>query len=281
MVYRTGNMLLQEVQRLHQGKVNDVIICQDLAADTQTYYTVLVIKDHNVAKTTVEIYEKAGEAAQKTYITGFTWQQSYLMVFPYRKERQIGQFLHSDVQNVQECEQICKNIVMECMALGIPYPILYMQLKQEQLHMNKDGNVYFGYCLNLEQINSEVSEKDCVIQCGTYLFNLLESISSDNAASYQLLMYKNMRGSYRKFVDLYKDLQTTSEAEEKVSLWSKIKKAFGKIVDRLFGILLVLSIAVFAIGMVMLVSQIIYADIPFMRMFINSFERIGTESLIR
>ena len=89
MVYQAGNMLLQEVQRLHQGKVNDVIICQDLAADTQVYYTVINIKEHTIAKKIVELYEDAGEGARKTYITGFSWKQSYMLIFPYHKEHKI------------------------------------------------------------------------------------------------------------------------------------------------------------------------------------------------
>lgn len=279
MVYQTGNMLLQEVQRLHQGKVNDVMICQDLAADTQVYYTVMRIKDHTVAKKMVEIVDGAGQNGNKLCIAGFTWQQCHMMVFPYQKERPIKQFLSSDIQTVKECEQICKNIIVECMASGIPYPILFLQLLQEQLHLQKDGNVYLGYCLDLEMLDEEVEERDCVTACGKYLFCLLENINSGKSTSYQLLQYKTMRNGYVKFSDLYKDLHTTASEEEKVSKKKKVKSLFGKVRDRIFGVLLAVSILVFVIALVMLISQVIFADIPFMRAFVNSFETIGTESL--
>lgn len=281
MVYQTGNMLLQEVQRLHQGKVNDVMICQDLASDTQVYYTVISIKNHDIARQMVEIYENAGPDTRNTYITGFTWQQNYMMVFPYYKERPIEQFLYSDIHGVKECEQLCKNIVVECMASGIPYPMMYLQLAQGQIHIQKDGNVHLGYRLDLERLERDTEEKDCVAVCGNFLFHMLESVNSGDAASYQLLKYKNMRSGYSKFSDLYKDLQTTTEKEEKKSLWAKIGVFLGKLRDKLFGILLVLSILVFVIALMMIVSQVIYADIPLMRVFMNTFEKIGTESLVR
>ena len=274
-------MVYQEVQRLHQGKVNDVMICQDLAADTQVYYTVINIKDHTVAKKIVELYEDAGEGARKTYITGFSWKQSYMMIFPYHKERKIEAFLRSDIHSVDECEQLCKNIVVECMASGIPYPILYLQIVQEQMNMQKDGSVYLGYCLDFGLFDEDKTEKDCVTACGNYLFRLLENISSSKVASYQLLQYKNMRSSYSKFSDLYKDLQTTTNKEEKVSSGARMKIFFGKLRDKLFGVLLIISVVVFIIALIMLVSQVIYADIPLMRFFVNGFEKIGTESLVR
>ena len=66
MVYQTGNMLLQEKQKLYQGKVNDVIVCQDLAADVQTYYTVLIIKDHQVTKQILKLYKDGGIQSRNT-----------------------------------------------------------------------------------------------------------------------------------------------------------------------------------------------------------------------
>ena len=43
MVYHVGNMALQETQEVFRGKVNDVIVCQDMANGGKTYYTVLVV----------------------------------------------------------------------------------------------------------------------------------------------------------------------------------------------------------------------------------------------
>ena len=37
MVYHVGNMALREVQEVFRGKVNDVIVCQDVANGGKTY----------------------------------------------------------------------------------------------------------------------------------------------------------------------------------------------------------------------------------------------------
>ncbi len=281
MVYQTGNMLLQEVQKLYQGKVNDVIVCQDLAADTQLYYTILIIKNRDIAKELLKVYEEANKRSRNTYITSFTWQEYYMMIFPYYKERQVGHFLNSDIQNLSECEQLCMNIVMECMASGIPYPILYLQLAQEQLHIQRDGSVYLGYKLDLEKLTAQKGEEDCATLCAKILFQLLESVSNSKTVSYQLLEYKNLRGGYLRFTDLYKDLRTTAVSTEKIGLFERVRAMFRRNQDQLFRILLIICVIVAIIAVIMFLSQIIFADIPFLRLFINTFRKIGTESLLQ
>ena len=281
MVYQAGDMLLQEVQKQYQGKVNDVMVCQDLASDTQPFYTVLIIKERDIAKKLLAIYDMAGKESRDTYIRNLTWQDKFLMVFPYNKERQVERFLLSDIQKLSECETLCMNIVMECIASRIPYPILYLQLAQEQLHVQRDGSVYFGYNLNMENLRMDIGEKECVTLCAKIIFELLDSVSNTKTVSYKLLEYKNTRGGYFRFADLYKDIKTTAVSTEKVGLFEKLKLMFYRNQDRMFRILLVVSIVVGMIALVMLISQIVFADIPFLRIFINTFKMIGTESLLQ
>lgn len=281
MVYQAGDMLLQEVQKQYQGKVNDVVVCQDLASDAKPFYTVLIIKDRDIAKKLLSIYDVAGEESCNTYICNLTWQDKFLMIFPYNKERQVERFLISDIRNLAECETLCMNIIMECIASRIPYPILYMQLAQEQLHVQRDGSVYFGYNLNMEHLRSDIGEQECATLCAKIVFELLDSVSNAKTVSYKLLDYKNTRGGYLRFTDLYKDIKTTAVSIEKVGLIARLKAAFYRNQDRLFRILLTVCIVVGMIALLMLISQIVFADIPFLRIFINTFKRIGTESLLQ
>ena len=281
MVYQAGDMLLQEVQKQYQGKVNDVMVCQDLASDTQPFYTVLIIKERDIAKKLLAIYDMAGKESRDTYICNLTWQDKFLMVFPYNKERQVEKFLLSDVQKLSECETLCMNIVMECIAARIPYPILYLQLAQEQLHVQRDGSVYFGYNLNMENLRMDIGEKECATLCAKIVFELLDSVSNTKTVSYKLLERKNTRGGYFRFADLYKDIKTTAVSTERVGIFEKLRLMFYRNQDKMFRILLVISIVVGMIALLMLVSQIVFADIPFLRIFINTFKMIGTESLLQ
>ena len=43
MIYRTEGMVLNSIQELFRGPSNEVLICQDLSAPIQVYYTLVVI----------------------------------------------------------------------------------------------------------------------------------------------------------------------------------------------------------------------------------------------
>lgn len=281
MVYQTGNMLLQEKQKLYQGKVNDVIVCQDLAADVQTYYTVLIIKDHKVTKQILKLYKDGGIQSRNTFVADFTWQEYYLMVFHYQKDRPIEKFFLSDVQKREECEQLCMHIVMECMSAGIPYPILYLQLRQQQLHIQKDGSVYFGYKLDLEQLSLNSDERACASLCAKIIFQMIDNFGDVKTVSYHLLERKTTRNGYMRFSDLYKDLKTAAVAMEKQRGGKRIKALFRRNQDKIFRWLLVGCIILGIISIIMILSQIFFADIPLIRLFINTYKKIGTESLLQ
>lgn len=281
MVYQTGNMLLQEKQKLYQGKVNDVIVCQDLAADVQTYYTVLIIKDHKVTKQILKLYKDGGIQSRNTFVADFTWQEYYLMVFHYQKDRPIEKFFLSDVQKREECEQLCMHIVMECMSAGIPYPILYLQLRQQQLHIQKDGSVYFGYKLDLEQLSLNSDERACASLCAKIIFQMIDNFGDVKTVSYHLLERKTTRNGYLRFYDLYKDLKTAALAMEKQGVVKRTKALFRRNQDKIFRWLLVGCIILGIISIIMILSQIFFADIPLIRLFINTYKKIGTESLLQ
>ena len=278
MVYQTGNMLLQEKQKLYQGKVNDVIVCQDLAADVQTYYTVLIIKDHKVTKQILKLYKDGGIQSRNTFVADFTWQEYYLMVFHYQKDRPIEKFFLSDVQKREECEQLCMHIVMECMSAGIPYPILYLQLRQQQLHIQKDGSVYFGYKLDLEQLSLNSDERACASLCAKIIFQMIDNFGDVKTVSYHLLEQKTTRNGYMRFSDLYKDLKTAAVAMEKQGGGKRIKALFRRNQDKIFRWLLVGCIILGIISIIMILSQIFFADIPLIRLFINTYKKIGNGS---
>lgn len=282
MVYQTGKMILQVTQELYRGKVNDVVVCQDLSASMLTYYTLLIIKDNSVAKNFLKAYEETAPNVSKDAIVKyFTWENNYIIVFGYEKERSVEKFFSSDIRTLSDCEQLCMRIVVECMSGGIPFPILYLQLTQDQINMRQDKSVHMGYCLNLDELDLEIEEKDCVLVAARLLFRLLDHVGNLKTASYKLLAMKNEHGEYKKFVELYRDLEAASVPVEKEGYKERGKKLLSKYKDVLFRILLVVCVIAAAVALVMLISQLIFGDIPFLRFFVNTFKQIGTESLMQ
>lgn len=287
MVYQVGKMILQETQEIFRGKVNDVIICQDMASGAKLYYTVLVVHDRTLAKKLMELFHGRSHQAKNKFVADFTWKDAYLMVFDYVRERPLQQFFTSEITNLSECEQLCLNLTMECLACGVPYPILYLQLLQDQINISKDKNVYLGYCIDLTQFSETVTERECATLCAQKIFPLLGEISTgkngkvSKATSYKLLENRSWKGGYHRFTDLYKDLKMASVPLKKDSILTRIKKTLRHHQDLIFRLLLIFCIVVGILALIMIVSQLIFGDVPFLRLFVNTFKTIGTESLLQ
>lgn len=287
MVYQVGKMILQETQEVFRGKVNDVIICQDLATDGKMYYTVLVVHDRLLAKKLMDLFHNRTGQIKNKFIADFTWKDSYLMVFDYVRERPLKQFFTSEITTLTECEQLCMNLTVECIASGVPYPILYLQLLQDQIHISKDKNVYLGYCVDLEQFSEDITERECATLCAQKIFPMLGQISTDKdgkikkATSYKLLESRSWKSGYHRLTDLYKDLKMASAPLKKDSILTRIKRFFRHHQDLIFRLLLILCVVLGILALIMIVSQILFGDVPFLRLFVNTFKTIGTESLLQ
>ncbi len=287
MVYHVGKMVLHQTQEVFRGKVNDVIVCQDMAAGGQMYYTVLIVHDRNVAKRLLELFHTRRGQAKERFVADFTWKDSYLMVFDYVRERHLHQFFTSEITTLVECEQLCLNLVVECLACGVPYPVLYLQLLQDQIHISKDKNVYLGYCIDLAQFSERITERDCATLCAQKIFPMLGEISkgkkgkASKATSYHLLEKRSWKSGYHRFTDLYKDLRMAAVPLKKDGILLRIKKFFRHNQDRIFRLLLIVCVLLGLLALLMIVSQMIFSDVPFLRLFINTFKQIGTESLLQ
>ncbi|MDO4531409.1 MAG: hypothetical protein Q4C06_05460 [Bacillota bacterium] len=287
MVYHVGEMILQQTQEVFRGQVNDVIVCQDQGNSSRPFYTVLVVHDRTMAKKLMDLFHDRSGRAKNSFIADYTWRDSYLMVFDYIRERPLHQFFTSEVRSMMECEQLCINLTVECIAAGIPFPILYLQLLQDQINISKDRNVYLSYCIDLSEFSEDITERECATLCAQKIFDMLGQIGSekkgrvDRITSYKLLENRSWKSGYHRFTDLYKDLKMASLPLKKDGLFKRLKLFFKHQQDRIFRMLLFLCVILGILALAMIISQIIFGDIPFLRVFINTFKTIGTESLLQ
>lgn len=281
MIYQIKNMLLNVTQELLKGEVNDVVVCQDLSAVTKVFYTVIIIKDREIAKKMLRIYEENGASSEKTYITKGTYQDKYLMVFPYEEERDLEKFFQAEIDNLNACENLCSEVVIKCITSGIPFPIVYLQFLQKKINKSKSGEIFFSYSLDLKDLSENIGEKECVTLCAKTLFSMLSRVTNEATVSYTLLMKKTNRDGYYKFIDLYKDIQAATMTIDKRKLWTRIKMFFLKHGDVIYRCILSVCITVAVIALIMLLSQLFFGDIPLYRIFVNTFKKIGTESLVQ
>ena len=277
MTYQIDNMSLNCIRDVFKGSVNDIYVCKDLNAPVETFYTVMIIKKHTVSRNLLESF---GEFKYKPLgLSAFG--DGFIVVFPYKQERNLEDFYMGTSYTLEDCEKVAVNLVMECISSGIPFPLLYLILKQGRVNMQKDFSIFFGFDIDLEEYVSDKNEKDCVGVCAKIVLELLEAKRSDRAMSYELLSKKVPRGSYQYFIELYKDVRLAIDAEAKSGFFKRMKAFFKRHSDFFFRIFVVVCILLIIVALLMLGCQLIFGDIGFLRLFFNPFKMIGTESMLQ
>lgn len=278
MDYQVKGLSLRTVREVYSGQANDVLVCEDVEV-RNSYYTVLLIKDHVLAKRLLEILVADNGKPSKCYIDIFTCNEGFGVVFDYIKERFLTDFYMGSSFSLPVCEEICTNLIMECISTMLPYPLLYLVLKQKQIHLSSDNSIHFGTPLDLSELNEKAGEEDCTVLCATLLRDMLVEKEKEKAVSYELLSKKIKKQSYTRFKDLYFDVRMSSTDPKKKNLLTHIKGFFYRNQKGLFRILLYASVILCIIVIIMLISHAITGEVPFLRIFFNTFEQIGTESL--
>lgn len=283
MIYHAGNMVLSGVRQVYSGSGNDVVVCRELDSAVPNWYTLLIAKDRACARLLLSVFGEDGTGGravgEPAYLSRFTQNELLCFLFPYRPERRLGAFGPGQMTSAYMRERVCVNLLMECMSSTLPYPLLYLVLTQEQIHIEKDNSVYFTACFDLAELNAQISEADCVKECARILLSLLESGTRKRLRSYELIRKKAERGAYQAFPQLYMDLRFTEIPENRVGLRQQLRERWRGAKDPLFRVLLALSVAAVCVALVCLVSQLIFGDIPLLRIFEHSFDVIGTQSL--
>ncbi len=132
------SMHLATVRVVLRNEVNEVSICEDVDNPGRDLYTVIDVTDHEKVRQFLNIYEVGSDEVKTRNMQYFSDEGKYRIVYPYVRERQINRFYRGDVMTLAEIEEICKNLIISCMTSDLPWPILYMALTQNQVHLAAD-----------------------------------------------------------------------------------------------------------------------------------------------
>ncbi|MBQ7678485.1 MAG: hypothetical protein IJT34_01360 [Butyrivibrio sp.] len=280
MILESSKLKLEEISTVRLTPVCNCLICKDLRMEGATLYTVLQVRDHEVIHALLTLYG-TNSIADSPLVDFFSSADAQIFVFPWRKERPLLEFYVGDVMPLTQCEDICINVILACMTSGLPWPILYLVLRQRLLNLNRDDSVYLSYSVDLTELDLTKHERDCVEECADILMLLLESKSSQKADSYQLLGKKIASRSYNKFTELYRDVRLAAAPKGRKGILYRIRCIFARHRDTLFGILFWVCLILGIVALAMLISHLTLGDIPWLRLFLNTFKQIGTESLLQ
>ena len=287
MVYYSGKQELEVISEVFRGSVNDVVICRNRLSASGALYTLLVVRDRECARRMLMVMEREIPGEEAACLGHFSQNEALIFVFPYRNERKFSDFAAGQMTSPEVGEQICINLVMECLSSGLPWPLLYLVLEQGRVQIAQDNTVYFTACLDLEALQEDVTESRCISACARLIMDLLTRPAAGrrkrrkDLKSYELIRKKSAKNAYAGFPELYRDIKLTALPLEKLTLGQRVRGAWGRNRDRLFRVLLVLCILLVLVALAALVTQMIYGDIPWLRLFQHNFDVIGTENLHR
>ena len=281
MIYESGNASYTVVSTLLSGTLNSCYMAR-LSDDMDgRSFTMIVLRDHDLIRTMMEAESKIDSISDRQLVEHFSYASEYILVFPYRQERPLDKFFVGDILSLSEIERIGTNLLLACISASLPYPMLYLILDQSLINLSRDGSVYFSYAIDFEEFDERKTENDCTVKCAEILKNILSTKADDKNISYELISRKSDNNSYSNFTELYRDLQIAATPKEKRGIIVRIKSFFFRNMDTIFGILFWVCLIAGIVALILLLTHVVWGDVPLIRIFINNFKIIGTESLQR
>ncbi len=244
-------------------------------------FTIIAVRDHDAIRALMEAESTIVSIKNSQMIDTFSYGNDYVLVFPYRQERPLKTFFVGEALSLSEVEEIGTNLLLACISASLPYPVLYLLLEQGQINLSKDGGIFFSYNIDLKEMDLRKTERDCTVKCAQILRAMLATKEDEKNISYELISRKSDNNSYTSFTELYRDLRIAAMPVEKKGIIVRIKSFFARNADLLFGILFWVCLILGIIALIILLSNVVWGDVPILRLFVNTFKNIGTESLVQ
>lgn len=276
MIYQSNKMTYIPVMQVLKGEANDILICRDAVSERRNDYTFLVIHDHEIVKRLLCVMEQSSHGSE-CCVEIFPQDDVYCAVFPHVKERYLKSFYMPAQITSKSCVEICENVILSCMLSKLPYPLLYLALQQEQVHLRKDHSVELGYTIELDELNENIGERECVRRCAMVIRELLEPEKWRESIAYRFLMKK---WDYETFGSLYRDFRLLKGTFHRQGRLIELRLLFQNHQNGLFRLLRILCVGLMILTLISLLSGAVWGEIPFLRILMNHFQVIGTQSLV-
>lgn len=275
MIYQSDKTVYAPVMEILKGDANDIFICRDAMSERESYYTLLVIHDHEIVRRLFCVMEQAAYGYAGC-VEIFQQGDVCCAVFPYVKERLLKHFYLPAQISPETCGTICENLILACMLSRLPYPLLYLALEQEQLHLRKDYSVEPGYTVELEELNEKIGEKECARQCALLLRDLLKPTRERETMAYRLFMKK---WDYESFGSLYRDMRLVKRTLHKQGMLAGLRQRLRSRQEGLLKLLRIICLGMIFLALGCLLVRAVWGELPFLRILVNHFKVIGTQSL--
>lgn len=275
------------IREVITGMANDVYVCRSCKEPAAPYKTVWIVKDHKTAKLLMQRVRDCCEII-------FTQNETAGFVFPYFEERALPKYYISNIQG-KNCtgRQIWLSLVEKCLTSGLPAPVLYLILKQDQIHAGPDGTIWFSYFLDLSEYDDLVRERDNVQVCADQIADMIcleyeaDKVSAVSPQTYALLEKKRNRKEYETFMQLYSDMKLISKLKTGGNIRDAVKEKIAGVKmsvvskqDEIFRLLSYACIVLAGMVLAVLIGYLLFGAFSLWRILGGPLDQIGTESLL-
>lgn len=259
---------------LYEGKANTAYLCRIYNSGSEKRYTVNIVSEQRLYRRLVRMFS-ASEGACTEF---FTMDDKLCLVFEYSLQRRFDSFFKADRLSLKGGEDLFLNIVNACIESSLPYPYLYMVITQKRINLYDDGSVSIDYAVDLERISDEFTQVQCTEALLIELMKFYDE-TDKTSVSRQIITKKYRRSAYSSLAELGSDLALNRMSTKKTALPKRIWMAVKAYSYVIFEVVKVCMVILAVVALITLIMQLTMGDIPYLRLFYNSFETIGDRSM--
>lgn len=282
MLLNTEKTQYRIVREVWKGEVNDVYVCQNKNESTAPYKTVWLVRDHRIAK---ELMGTLGGVCEEC----FMHNEAAGFVFAYGEERPLSRFYLNAVQSdAVSTSRIWLELVVRCMTSKLPPSVLNVLLRQRQIHIGADADIWLGCFPDLSEYDPQTGEKENVALCATCIVELIETElaaktadAAKNIRVMKLIQKKLNRSEYQEFMQLYSDIRLMTRKSGQRSRKERLRDIAASRQDTIYRVLAAACIVLVCVVILMLAGHLFFGEFSFWKLFHKPLEQIGTESLLQ
>ena len=265
---------LKIVREVLNNNVNKIYICENIGDKYDNeYYTLIRIYDDNVIKDLLKVvYDKDGKIKLPDDIFKglFVDVDTLNILITYKEPRKIFLYLKSYMTSEYSQYIIIKNMLYQCLALRVEYPLLYLFLNAENINLDEDFNIFFNGFLNFEKFNVDIDEKKCVQKCCEIIDEILNSnqelANKSHVKAINLFIKKKRNNVYKRIIDIYNDfkIQEKKYKQTQNNILETIKFNIQNVFTRNFKLIIAYVGSILIIlAAVMFLCNLLKMDLPF------------------
>lgn len=221
----------------------------------------------------------AGRDNRIPWLKVFSWRDGYCLLFEYRSPRPTREsFLINEYSGMDRWRKLELGMVVRCTEESTrSQAFLHLLLRQEQSHIDTDGEIYVNYFLGLDMLDTGVEEGACTYACVELPAEWMGELGCPRSP--ELLLRKMGRVAYRSFREPYQNVKLIVSPERKQGVIPRIIARRYKRKDLGFRLLVPFSFLLATVVLITLVSQIVNDDVGRFRLLSHTFEKTGTGTL--